>query len=131
MNGSVATGFMIVLLIPFLLFIPDLAIYGIQSNTAAEVASDITREAEMRGGVTPDLKDYANKRLEETGLKDNGYTVSYDVRSRPDGLMTQKERFTVTVSGSYSLRAFNFLNTGAFTMDVVKPVTGSSKVWRR
>lgn len=131
MKGSVAMGFSIVLLIPFLMFIPDLAIYGIQSNTASEVASDITSEAEMRGGVTPALKQYADKRLDETGLKDNGFTVSYDVKGSTSGQANYSEEFEVTVKGKYHFVAFNFLNSGGVSLDIVKPETGTSKVWKR
>lgn len=131
MKGTVVTGFAILMLLPFLMFIPDLAIYGIQSNTASEVASDITREAEMRGGVTPALKQYADKRLDETGLKDNGFTVSYDVQGSTSGKANYSEEFEVTVKGQYRFMAFNFLNTGAMTLSIEKPETGTSKVWKR
>lgn len=131
MKGSVTMGFLIVLMIPFILFIPDLAIYGIQSNTASEVVSDITKEAEMRGGVTPELKNYAEKRLDESGLKQNGYTISYNVAGQTGGMLQKTQRFDVTVSGKYRLKSFNFLNTGSLSIDVIKSETGSSKVWIR
>lgn len=131
MKGVVAMGFSILLIIPFLMFIPDLAIYGIQSNTASEVASDITNEAEMRGGVTPSLKQYAEKRLDETGLKDNGFTVSYDVRGNTSGQANYLEEFEITVKGEYHFVAFNFLNSGGVSIDIEKPETGTSKVWKR
>jgi hypothetical protein len=131
MKGPVAIAFTMIMLIPFLLVIPDFAIYGIQSHQASEVASDITKEAEMRGGVTPSLKQYAETRLDETGLKQNGFTVSYDVQGRTEGTVTHSQQFKVTVKGQYQFKAFNFLNTGAMSLAIEKPETGSSKVWKR
>lgn len=131
MKGIVGTAFALLMLIPFIIFIPDLAIYGVQSHQASVVAADITREAEMRGGVTPSLKQYAETRLDETGLKQNGYSVTYNVQGRPDGLADHLGQIQVTVNGEYRFKAFNFLNTGAMTLSVQKRETGTSQVWKR
>ncbi|MDT0193731.1 DUF4320 family protein [Exiguobacterium sp. BG5(2022)] len=132
MKGTVALAFGIIILIPFIMFIPDLAIYGIQSHKASVVAADITKEAEMRGGVTSDLKNYAQERLDETGLSDNGYQVSYRVEGvGSEGKTQYRGKISVRVEGEYQFKTFNFLNTGSPTLKVVQQQSGTSQLWLR
>ena len=127
MKGSIGTLFALMVLIPITVLLIDLAIYGVQSIQASNVASDITSEAERRGGITPGLQAYAEKRLDETGLKQNGYTVSYNTI----GKVNRGQEFEITVEGQYAFKAINFLNTGPPKLAVNKQETGVSEIWLR
>ncbi len=129
MNNYVSYGFIILLLLPFILFVPELTIYGVQSVKANNVIEDVTKYAEMSGGITPEVETMYTNRLIEIGLDPNNFSISYSKKGR----LQHQEKFTVQLKGSFTFKTFNVLGTGIgnFKAPISAIDSGISEVWIR
>lgn len=129
MKGQIGTAFGMLILIPLIVLVPELIVYGVQTQKVSTIASNITREAERQGGVPQGVKDYAYSQLADNGLDTKGYKVSYN----RTGVINAGEKIEVTVKGTYEFSMFNFLGTGLGTskLDIIQKETGYSQVWQR
>jgi len=129
MKGTIGTAFGLLLTIPILIFMAKLMVYGVQVSKVSTIATNITREAERQGGVSPSVIAYANSQLENGALDNKGFKVQYN----RTGLVDKGGKIEVTVSGIYEMDFLNFLGTGAGTMkmNIIQKETGYSEVWLR
>lgn len=129
MKGHVEVAFFMIIAFVFVVFIPDLVVYGTLSYKANSVVEQTTKEAEMQGGVTTEVQTQFQSFLEDYGLDDKGFTVSYD----KTGEIQHRGRFEVALQGQYTFRALNFLGTGVgnFSLPITAVDSGVSEVWYR
>lgn len=129
MKGTIGTFFGLMVMIPIIIFVAKFMVYGVQVHKVTTIATNITREAERQGGVSPTVIAYANSQLENAALLDKGYKVNFN----RTGLIDKGEKIEVTVTGKYEMDLLNFLGTGAGTirMDITQKETGYSEVWLR
>jgi len=129
MKGQIGTLFGMLILIPLIVLVPELIVYGVQTQKVATIASNITREAERQGGVTQPVMTYGNQQLSDNGLNTKGYKISYN----RTGLVNAGEKIEVTVSGTYDFAMFNFLGTGlgSAKLNIMQKESGYSQVWIR
>lgn len=129
MKGQVGTLFGMLILIPLIVLVPELIVYGVQTQKVSTIASNITREAERQGGVQQTVRNYADTQLEDNGLSQKGFKVSYN----RTGTINAGEKIEVTVKGTYEFGMFNFLGTGlgSAKIDILQKETGYSQVWER
>lgn len=129
MKASIGLSFAIMLFIPFLILLPDLFIYGTTAYKANAVIEHVTKEAEMQGGITPEVEALFNETMEDYGLADKNFTVNYS----STGAIQHRGRFEITLEGSYRFRTFNVLGTGlgSFNAPISAKDSGVSEVWVR
>lgn len=129
MRGHVGLAFSLLMLMVFLVFVPDLIVYGTLQSKANAVAEQITREGEIEGGVVSSVENRTQKILEDYGVDNKNFKVTYS----KTGTLQQRNRFTVTVTSEYTFRSFNLLGTGLgqFTLPIEAKDSGRSEVWYR
>ncbi|MDI3236415.1 DUF4320 family protein [Exiguobacterium antarcticum] len=129
MKGTIGTFFGLMIMIPIIIFVGKFMVYGVQVHKVTTIATNITREAERQGGISPTVTAYANSQLENAALLDKGFKVQFN----QTGLVDKGGKIEVTVSGKYDMDLFNFLGTGAgsIQMNIIKRETGYSEVWLR
>lgn len=129
LKGHVGFAFVLLMLIPFLLFIPELIVYGVQTDKANALAEQTTKQAELLGGITPEVQQRFNEALEEYKLDPEIFSVSYS----NNGAVQRNGKFVVQVQGQYTFRTFNVLGTGLgnFSLPITATDSGVSEVWIR
>lgn len=129
MRGQIGIAFFMFFAFIFVVFIPDLIVYGTLSYKANSVVEQTTKEAEMQGGITSSVQNQVQSFIKDFGLEDKGFTITYD----STGQMQHRERFEVSLQGQYTFRAFNFLGTGIgnFSLPITAVDSGVSEVWYR
>ncbi len=129
MRATVGVAFSLLLLIPIIVFIPDLIVYGTWNYKANAVVEQVTKEAEMVGGITPEVESRMQKSLKDFGLENKGFKATYD----RTGQVEHRGRFTVTLKGEYTFKGFNLMGTGIgyFSLPVTSIDSGMSEVWIR
>ena len=117
------------MVLPFVLFIPELAIYGVQTNKANNLAAAVAKEAEVQGGITPEVLAFYDKKLNDYGLDPDILKLTYS----STGQLQQKQKFALEVNGYFQSKTFNLLGTGVgnFKMPIYAAECGASEVWVR
>lgn len=128
-RGYTALGLMLLIIFPIITFVPELIVYGTLATKANSVVEQTIKEAEMTGGITPEVEEQYKKILKEYGLDDKGFSIKYD----RIGKVAHRERFAVELKGSYTFKTFNLLGTGIgnFSLPIVSNDSGISEVWTR
>ncbi|MFS0783379.1 DUF4320 family protein [Bacillus sp. 1P06AnD] len=129
MKGYVGTAFVLLMTLCFSVFIPDLIVYGTLNYKANAIVESTTKEAEMLGGITPEVKTSMDETIKQYGYDRQKYNVEFG----NSGKMQQGGKFTVKLSSEYTFKAFNLLGTGVgkFTLPVEAEDSGISEVWYR
>ena len=129
MRGPIGFAFILQMLFPIILFVPELIIYGVQSTKMNDLAEQTTKHAELVGGITEEVKATYQATLKEYGLDPDKFTIAYS----KEGMVQHKGKFTVQIKGSYTFRTFNFFGTGIgnFTLPMTGTDSGVSEVWIR
>lgn len=129
MKGYISFAFFLLLALPLVVLVPDLIVYGTLNYKASSVVAQVTKEAEMMGGITTPVQDRADELIEQYGLDGQNMNLSYS----STGKVNYRGRFSVELSGSYTFKSFNLLGTGIgeFTLPIKQGDTGFSEVWVR
>lgn len=129
MRGHIGLAFSLLLFFPVIVMVPDLIIYGTWAYKSNSIVEQVTKEAEMLGGITPEVENRFNEALADYGLTDKGFTIEYD----RTGQLQYRDRFTVQLKADYTFTAFNLLGTGVgkFTLPITATDSGISEVWIR
>lgn len=129
MRSPVGFAFILMLLLPIMVFIPDLIVYGTWNYKANAVVEQVTKEAEMVGGITPEVESRMQQSLKEYGLEGKGFTATYD----RTGLVEHRGRFVVELKGKYTFKGFNIMGSkiGHFSLPITSIDSGMSEVWIR
>ncbi|MGC7930650.1 MULTISPECIES: DUF4320 family protein [Lysinibacillus] len=129
MNSYIGAAFVLLILFPFAVFLPELSVYGVQSTKANNVTEQTTKHAELMGGITPEVKARFQETLGESGLNPANFHITYST----EGKVQHKEKFSVKVTGTFTFKTFNVLGTGIGNIKV--PISsldsGVSEVWIR
>jgi len=128
-RGYVGLAFILLILFPVILFIPELVVYGVQTTKANDLVEQTTKQAELVGGITPEVQQRFEESLKQYGLDSEKFAVSYS----NVGMVEHRGKFVVQVKGSYTFRTFNFLGTGVgkFSLPITATDSGVSEVWIR
>lgn len=128
MRGAVGMAFFWLMSMSIMIFVPDLVVYGTLVYKANAVTEQTTKEAEMKGGITSDVKMFYRQVEQDYGMQNKGFTMQY----RTDHDVHYREKFSVAYQGTYTFRAFNLLGTGVgkFTLPITAQDTGVSEVWK-
>lgn len=129
MKNYTSYAYILFMLMPILMFIPDLVIYGTLASKSNSLVEQVTKEAEMVGGLTVFVDNRYEDALSQYGLENKGFTVDY---SRT-GEIEHKGKFVVQVRGTHTFKTFNFLGSGLghFTVPITATDSGISEVWIR
>lgn len=129
MKGHIGLAFVLLLLFPVIVIIPDLTIYGTLAYKSNSVVEQVTKEIEMQGGITTEVEEVFQRILKEQGMTKKDFSIQYN-RS---GQIEHRGRFVVQFKGEYTFRAFNLLGTGIgnFTLPITSTDSGLSEVWIR
>lgn len=129
MKGIIASGFFMLITFSFIVFVPDLIVYGTLTYKANAVVEKTTKEAEMQGGVTTSVEEEFQKIMSKYGMQDKDFKVAYDRK----GTIEHRGHFEVRLQGEHTFRAFNLLGTGVgtFTLPITAVDSGVSEVWYR
>lgn len=128
MRGAVGMAFFLLMSMSIMVFVPDLIVYGTWAYKANAVVEQVTKEGEMKGGITPDVQSFQRQMERDYNLDGKGFTVTYSTEST----VHYREKFVVEYEGAYTFRAFNLLGTGigTFTLPIHAKDTGLSEVWK-
>ncbi|MEK5105045.1 DUF4320 family protein [Cytobacillus sp. FSL M8-0252] len=129
MRGAIGYGFFLMMSMVIMVFIPDLIVYGTLNYKANAITAQVTKEAEMQGGITNSVKSSYTRIENELGMNNKGFNISYE----NEGEIQQGGRFAIEYKGEYTFKAINLLGSGVgqFTLPISAKKSGISEVWQR
>jgi len=124
MRGAIGMAFFWLMSMSIMVFVPDLIVYGTLVYKANAAVEQATKEAEMRGGFTPEVEAHYKKVLRDYGLEEEGIIAHQSSVGYRDKMM-------IGYQGTYRFRAFHLLGTGGgtFTLPIVAQDIGVNEVW--
>lgn len=124
MRGAIGMAFFWLMSMSIMVFVPDLIVYGTLVYKANAAVEQATKEAEMRGGFTPEVEAHYKKVLHDYGLEMEG------ARGHPS-TVPYRDKIMIGYQGTYTFRAFNLFGTGVgtFTLPIVAQDVGVNEVW--